>query len=97
MKDTGGKERPMRRTRWTVPPGRIGDVPHPPVLLVFSHIGDRNPNRTVPRLIELTRHLWQGKRQRGLVWRAEVPVWRGGSDGGWRVASWGAVCQREAA
>ncbi|MGA5292254.1 replication-relaxation family protein [Streptomyces pseudogriseolus] len=65
VKDTDGKERPMWRTRWTVPEGRYGDEPHPPVLLVFNRIGERNPNRTVPRLMELTRHLWQGERQRG--------------------------------
>ncbi|MFI0915566.1 hypothetical protein [Streptomyces abikoensis] len=35
------------------------------LLLVFNHIGARDPNRTVPRLIELTRHLWQGERQKG--------------------------------
>lgn len=64
VKDTDGKERPMWRTRWTVPEGRYGDAPHPPVLLVFNRIGERNPNRTVPRLMELTRHLWQGERQR---------------------------------
>ncbi|MFE3995144.1 replication-relaxation family protein [Streptomyces goshikiensis] len=64
-KDTDGKERPMWRTRWTVPEGPYGEVPHPPVLLVFNHIGERNPNRTVPRLQELTRHLWQGERQPG--------------------------------
>ncbi|WEH43952.1 replication-relaxation family protein [Streptomyces sp. AM 2-1-1] len=64
-KDTDGRERPMWRTRWTVPQGRYGDTPHPPVLLVFNHIGERNPDRTVPRLQELTRHLWQGERQRG--------------------------------
>ncbi|MFF7183201.1 hypothetical protein [Streptomyces sp. NPDC008121] len=55
----------MWRTRWTVPEGRYGDVPHPPVLLVFNRIGERNPNRTVPRLMELTRHLWQGERLPG--------------------------------
>ncbi|MEU7038853.1 replication-relaxation family protein [Streptomyces sp. NPDC046237] len=65
VKDTDGKERPMWRTRWTVPEGRYGDAPHPPVLLVFNRVGERNPNRTVPRLQELTRHLWQGERQRG--------------------------------
>ncbi|MFE0654633.1 hypothetical protein ACFVZH_39640 [Streptomyces sp. NPDC059534] len=65
VKDTDGKERPMWRTRWTVPEGRYGDAPHPPVLLVFNRAGERNPNRTVPRLMELTRHLWQGERQRG--------------------------------
>ncbi|MEK8141703.1 hypothetical protein NKH18_01005 [Streptomyces sp. M10(2022)] len=48
MKDTDGKERPMWRTRWTAPAGRYGDVPHPPVLLVFNHLGKRDPNRTVP-------------------------------------------------
>ncbi|MCL7382226.1 replication-relaxation family protein [Streptomyces sp. 35G-GA-8] len=64
-KDTDGKERPMWRTRWTAPEGPYGEVPHPPVLLVFNHIGERNPNHTVPRLRELTRHLWQGERQRG--------------------------------
>ncbi|MFF4227403.1 replication-relaxation family protein [Streptomyces abikoensis] len=65
MKDTDGKVRPMWRTRWTAPEGQPGDAPHPPVLLVFNHIGARDPNRTVLRLIELTRHLWQGERQKG--------------------------------
>ncbi|MBB1244523.1 replication-relaxation family protein [Streptomyces durbertensis] len=65
VKDTDGKERPIWRTRWTVPEGRYGDTPHPPVLLVFNRLGERNPDRTVPRLMELTRHLWQGERQRG--------------------------------
>ena len=54
-KDTDGKERPMWRTRWTVPEDRYGEEPHPPVLLVFNHIGERNPNRTKPRLQELRR------------------------------------------
>ncbi|MEU6839750.1 hypothetical protein ABZ941_31385 [Streptomyces rubiginosohelvolus] len=31
------------------------------MLLVFNHIGERNPNRTIPRLRELTRHLWKGE------------------------------------
>jgi hypothetical protein len=35
------------------------------VLLVFNRIGERNPNRTIPRLMELTRHLWQGQRRKG--------------------------------
>ncbi|WP_327378263.1 hypothetical protein OG393_32440 [Streptomyces sp. NBC_01216] len=35
------------------------------MLLVFNRVGERNPNHTVPRLQELTRHLWQGERQRG--------------------------------
>ncbi|MFD9360045.1 replication-relaxation family protein [Streptomyces sp. NPDC060031] len=65
VRDTDGKERPMWRTRWTAPATWSGDAVHPPVLLVFNRVGDRNPNRTIPRLIELTRHLWEGERQRG--------------------------------
>ncbi|MFJ2854566.1 replication-relaxation family protein [Streptomyces rubiginosohelvolus] len=61
VKDTDGKERPMWCTRWTVPEQRYGEMPHPPVLLVFNPIGERNPNRTMPRLRELTRHLWKGE------------------------------------
>ncbi|MFD3875876.1 replication-relaxation family protein [Streptomyces sp. NPDC058623] len=64
-KDTDGKERPMWRTRWRAPDTWSGDVVHPPVLLVFNREGQRNPNRTIPRLAELTRHLWEGERQRG--------------------------------
>ncbi|MFI8186753.1 replication-relaxation family protein [Actinacidiphila glaucinigra] len=70
VKDTDGKERAMWRTRWPAPDGRWGDVPHPPVLLVFHRIGDRNPDRTVLRLADLTRHLWQG------MWRREDPYHR---------------------
>ncbi|MFJ7416418.1 replication-relaxation family protein [Streptomyces sp. NPDC098077] len=61
VKDTDGQERPMWCTRWMVPEHEYGEMPHPPVLLVFNHIGERNPNRTIPRLQELTRHLWQGE------------------------------------
>jgi hypothetical protein len=32
---------------------------------VFHRIGERNPNRTIPHLQELTRHLWQGERAEG--------------------------------
>ncbi|WP_198544738.1 MULTISPECIES: replication-relaxation family protein [Streptomyces] len=64
VRDTDGKERPMWRTRWIASEDRRGDVPHPPVLLVFNHIGERNPNRTIPRLMELTRPLWKGEWQR---------------------------------
>lgn len=35
------------------------------MLLVINHIGKRNPNHTIPRLIDLTRHLWVGERQQG--------------------------------
>ncbi|MEV5620530.1 replication-relaxation family protein [Streptomyces bacillaris] len=65
MKDTDGKERPMWRTRWNAPETRSGDRTYPPVLLVFNRIGERNPNRTIPRLMDLTRHLWEGQRQKG--------------------------------
>jgi hypothetical protein len=61
VKDTDGMERPMWRTRWSAPEGRIGDVRHPPVLLVFNHLGARDLNRTVPRLQERTRPLWAGE------------------------------------
>ncbi|MFJ6810962.1 hypothetical protein ACIQRK_34045 [Streptomyces anulatus] len=64
VKGTDGRERPMWRTRWTVPADRYGETPHPAVLLVFNHIGERNPNRTIPRLMELTLHLWKGQWQR---------------------------------
>jgi hypothetical protein len=76
MKDTDGRERPMWRTRWTAPAGRIADVPHPPVLLVFNRIGERNPNRTIPRLAELTRHLWEGERQPGghHLYDGKIPI-----------------------
>ncbi|MFJ3882395.1 hypothetical protein ACIPW5_33740 [Streptomyces sp. NPDC090077] len=63
-KDTDGKERPMWRTRWTAPETRSGDRTHPPVLLVFNRIGERNPNRTISRLMDLPRHLWEGERQK---------------------------------
>ncbi|MGI5485155.1 replication-relaxation family protein [Streptomyces lavendofoliae] len=65
VKDTDGKERPMWRTRWRAPDTWSGDATFPPVLLVFNRIGERNPDRTVPRLMELTRPLWQGERQKG--------------------------------
>ncbi|MEU6950626.1 hypothetical protein ABZ957_36305 [Streptomyces sp. NPDC046316] len=64
VKDTDGRERPMWRTHWNAPATRSGDATHPPVLLVCNRIGERNPNRTIPRLQELTRHLWQGRGQR---------------------------------
>ncbi|MEU5431566.1 replication-relaxation family protein [Streptomyces olivoreticuli] len=75
MKDIDGKERPMWRTRWTAPDGRYGDMAHPPVLLVFNHIGARDPNRTVPRLADLTRHLWAGEREDGYhLYDGKIPI-----------------------
>ncbi|MGA5361176.1 replication-relaxation family protein [Streptomyces purpurascens] len=67
VKDTDGKERPMWRTRWSAPDTWSGDRTHPPVLLVFNRLGERNPDRTVPRLAELTRHLWQGSGRRAVT------------------------------
>ncbi|CAL9672441.1 replication-relaxation family protein [Streptomyces sp. enrichment culture] len=54
VKDTDGTERLMWRTRWSAPATSSGDAAHPPVLLVFSRIGERNPDRTTARLHELT-------------------------------------------
>ncbi|MFE0776425.1 replication-relaxation family protein [Streptomyces sp. NPDC058861] len=61
VKDTDGRERPMWRTRWNVPADPSTEHPYPPVLLVFNRIGKRNPNHTIPRLMQLTRHLWRGQ------------------------------------
>ncbi|KPI25324.1 hypothetical protein OV450_7368 [Actinobacteria bacterium OV450] len=46
------------------------------MLLVFNRVGERNPDHTVPRLQELTRHLWQGERQRGgpLLCDRRIPI-----------------------
>lgn len=75
VKDTDGCERPMWRTRWSAPATWSGDATFPPVLLVFNRIGERNLNRTVPRLQELTRHLWQGQRQKGFhVYDGRIPI-----------------------
>ncbi|MER6523232.1 replication-relaxation family protein [Streptomyces sp. NPDC001553] len=61
IKDTDGKDKPMWRTRWMARIAEYGETPHPPVLIVFNHIGARDPNRTVPRLQALTRPLWAGE------------------------------------
>ncbi|MET9887637.1 replication-relaxation family protein [Streptomyces sp. NPDC006430] len=61
IKDTDGKDKSMWRTRWMARVAERGEAPHPPVLIVFNHIGARDPNRTVPRLQELTRPLWAGE------------------------------------
>jgi hypothetical protein len=65
----------MWRTRWTAPATWSGDEAHPPVLLVCNRIGERNPKRTIPRLQELTRHLWQGERAEGFhVYDGSIPI-----------------------
>ncbi|GAA3838423.1 hypothetical protein GCM10023083_82530 [Streptomyces phyllanthi] len=40
-KDTDGIEKPMRRTRWSVPPSEEYERVHPPVLLVRVPVGGR--------------------------------------------------------
>ncbi|MFJ1804458.1 replication-relaxation family protein [Streptomyces sp. NPDC088180] len=65
VKDTDGRERPMWRTRWNAPDTWTGDQTHPPILLVFNKLGERNPDITVAKLSELTSHLWQGRRNKG--------------------------------
>lgn len=62
IKDTDGKDKPMWRTRWLAHTADPSEAPHPPVLVVFNHIGARDPNRTLPRLQELTLPLWAGER-----------------------------------
>ncbi|MEU2565062.1 replication-relaxation family protein [Streptomyces longispororuber] len=75
VKDTDSRECPMWRTRWSAPETCSGDRAHPPVLLVFNRVGERNPNRTVPRLQELTRHLWQGQRHTGFhAYDGRIPI-----------------------
>ncbi|MEU0671999.1 hypothetical protein ABZ330_03780 [Streptomyces sp. NPDC006172] len=65
----------MWRTRWSAPDTWSGDATRPPVLLVFNRIGERNPNRTIPRLQELTRHLWQGQRHTGFhAYDGRIPI-----------------------
>ncbi|MFJ9915104.1 replication-relaxation family protein [Actinacidiphila glaucinigra] len=97
VKDTDGQERPMWRTRWPAPDGQLGyDVPHPPVLLVFHRVGDRNPDRTVPRLADLTRHLWQGQWDRDGYHRYDqkIPIIATGLNNLRKHGPAGAVFQR---
>ncbi|MEU8669431.1 hypothetical protein AB0C71_21370 [Streptomyces anulatus] len=65
VKDTDGRERPMWRTRWTASDTWTGDQTHPPILLVFNKLGERNPDITVAKLSEPTSHLWRGRRNKG--------------------------------
>ncbi|MFG2651220.1 hypothetical protein [Streptomyces sp. NPDC048436] len=42
---------------------------------MFNHIGARDPNRTIPRLAELTRPLWQGERYEGYhLYDGKIPI-----------------------
>jgi hypothetical protein len=43
--------------------------------LVFSRIGERNPDRAIARLYELTRDLWQGERAEGFHdYDGKIPI-----------------------
>lgn len=97
VKDTDGTERPMWRTRWPAPGGQLGyDMPHPPVLLVFHRIGERNPDLTVPRLADLTRHLWQGQWDRDgyHLYDQKIPIIATGLNNLRKHGPAGAVFQR---
>ncbi|MFJ1588542.1 replication-relaxation family protein [Streptomyces sp. NPDC088197] len=59
--DTDGQDIPMWRQKWTAPEGRLGDTPHPPVLLVFNPVGPRNPKATMQQIAARTRRHWQGE------------------------------------
>jgi hypothetical protein len=41
VKDTGGQDKPMWRTRWSAPDPQWGDATQPPVLLVFNQVSKR--------------------------------------------------------
>ncbi|MGW0771642.1 replication-relaxation family protein [Streptomyces sp. NPDC002676] len=73
-KDGGTKKWPMWRARWWVPDGRHGDEPHPP-LLVFNHVGPRNPNTVIAQLAELTRRHWHGTAHNGFhMYDGKLPI-----------------------
>ncbi|GGV91768.1 replication-relaxation family protein [Streptomyces massasporeus] len=75
VKDVDGKERPMWRTRWWVLDGRHGDVPHPPLLLVFNRVGPRNPNTVIAQVAELTQRHWQGTAYDGFhMYDGKLPI-----------------------
>lgn len=59
--DTNVREIPMWRQKWTAPEGRLGDTPHPPVLLDFNPAGPRNPKATMQQIAARTRQHWQGE------------------------------------
>ncbi|MFF5147834.1 replication-relaxation family protein [Streptomyces sp. NPDC013157] len=74
VKDTDGREKPMWRTRW--PMQWDSDDPLPPLLFVFNQIGERNPERTIPRLAEITYHYWRGFPARGgyHTYERQIPI-----------------------
>lgn len=74
VKDTDGREKPMWRTRW--PMQWDSEDPLPPLLFVFNQIGERNPDRTIPRLAEITYHYWRGFPARGgyHTYERQVPI-----------------------
>ncbi|MER6218511.1 hypothetical protein ABT213_31290 [Streptomyces sp. NPDC001674] len=45
------------------------------MLIVFNHLGARDPNRTVPRLQDLTRPLWAGEPADGFTsYDRKIPI-----------------------
>ncbi|MGW4994953.1 replication-relaxation family protein [Streptomyces mirabilis] len=74
VKDADGTERPMWRTRWSVPDGRHADQPHP-LLLLFNRVGPRNPNTVIAQLAELTQRHWQGTAYDGFhMYDGKLPI-----------------------
>ncbi|MEU1630273.1 replication-relaxation family protein [Streptomyces sp. NPDC020096] len=61
VKDTGGRERSMWRARWSYPEPGYGEVPHPPILLVFNKAGTRNPMTSMKETAEHCRRHWVGE------------------------------------
>ncbi|MEU5836339.1 replication-relaxation family protein [Streptomyces diacarni] len=60
-KDTDGIEKPMWRTRWSVPVPEPYEHVHPPVLLVFHQVGKRSARSQMQKVGDLTRAHWQGE------------------------------------
>ncbi|MEV8106344.1 replication-relaxation family protein [Streptomyces sp. NPDC088135] len=71
--DPDDTKRPIWRARWWVPDGPGGDVPDPPLLLVFNRLGPRNPNTVIPHLAELTRQHWEGEAHDGM-YDGKLPI-----------------------
>ncbi|MER8235113.1 replication-relaxation family protein [Streptomyces sp. NPDC094049] len=59
-KDTDDSVKLMWRTRWSAPSGEGYERAHPPVLLVFHHVGRRSAKKQMEAVAALTRHHWKG-------------------------------------
>ncbi|MCP9213270.1 replication-relaxation family protein [Streptomyces sp. NEAU-Y11] len=60
-RDTDGIEKPMWRTRWSAPEWEGYERVHPPVLVVFHHVGKRSAKNQMAKVADLTRPHWHGK------------------------------------